>query len=158
MAVCGPASPGPQSRQDAAGFTLSRTSMLSGVRLFVTEWTSQTARLLSLCNFPGKDTGGGCHFLLQGNLPDPGIKPTSSASAGGFFTTEAPGQPPWKLHSLGMVTRQREPGPGSSTVGWGESHEEMGTGCLPSTAGCKSLAQLCKPPTAVWGQVVPVQA
>ena len=37
----------------------------------------------------------GCHFLLQGNLPDPGIKPsslTSSALAGGF-TTEPPGFP-----------------------------------------------------------------
>ena len=23
---------------------------------------------------PGKNTGVGCHFLLQGDLPDPGIK------------------------------------------------------------------------------------
>ena len=44
----------------------------------------------------GKNTGVGCHFLLQGNLPDPGIKPTSpafSALAGGFFTTAPPGKP-----------------------------------------------------------------
>ena len=27
--------------------------------------------------FPGKNTGVGCHFLLQGNLPNPGIEPTS---------------------------------------------------------------------------------
>ena len=27
--------------------------------------------------FPGKNTGVGCHFLLQGNLPNPGIKPAS---------------------------------------------------------------------------------
>ena len=40
----------------------------------------------------------GCYFLLQGNLPDPGIEPMSLVSlafAGGFFTTsttwEAPG-------------------------------------------------------------------
>ena len=26
---------------------------------------------------PGKNTGVGCHVLLQGNLPDPEIKPTS---------------------------------------------------------------------------------
>ena len=26
-------------------------------------------------DFPGKNTGGGCHALLQGNLPNPGIKP-----------------------------------------------------------------------------------
>ena len=34
----------------------------------------------------------GCHFLLQGNLPDPGIKLVSlvsSALAGGFFTSSA---------------------------------------------------------------------
>ena len=35
----------------------------------------------------------GCYLLLQGNLPDPGIKPLSLASselAGRFFTTEPP--------------------------------------------------------------------
>ena len=42
---------------------------------------------------PGKNTRVGCHFLLQGNLPDPGIKPASPALAGGFFTTEPPGNP-----------------------------------------------------------------
>ena len=31
----------------------------------------------------------GCHFLLQGDLPDPGIEPRSSALAGGYFTTWA---------------------------------------------------------------------
>ena len=30
--------------------------------------------------FLGKNTGVGCHFLLQGNLPDPGIKPMSPVS------------------------------------------------------------------------------
>ena len=28
-----------------------------------------------------------------GDLPDPGIKPAAPALAGGFFTTEPPGQP-----------------------------------------------------------------
>ena len=28
------------------------------------------------------------HFLLQGNLPDPGIEPTSLALAGRFFTSQ----------------------------------------------------------------------
>ena len=38
----------------------------------------------------------GCHFLLQGNLPDLGIEPVSLASpalAGRFFTAEPPGKP-----------------------------------------------------------------
>ena len=39
-----------------------------------------------------KNTGMGCHFLLQGNLPDPGIKPMFPALAGRFFTTEPLGE------------------------------------------------------------------
>ena len=31
-------------------------------------------------NFPGKNTGGGCHFLLQGIFPGPGIESLSSVS------------------------------------------------------------------------------
>ena len=36
-------------------------------------------------NFPAKNTGVDCHFLLQRGLPDPGIKPASPALAGGFL-------------------------------------------------------------------------
>ena len=36
----------------------------------------------------------GLLFPSPGDLPDPGIKPTSPALAGGFFTTELPGKPP----------------------------------------------------------------
>ena len=35
------------------------------------------AKLLCLWNFPGKDTGMGCHFLLQEIFPDPRIEPVS---------------------------------------------------------------------------------
>ena len=41
---------------------------------------------------PGRNTGVGCHALLQGNLPNPGIEPTSLMSpilAHGIFTTSA---------------------------------------------------------------------
>ena len=41
-------------------------------------------------DFPGKNTGVGCPFLLQGNLPDPDF---ISCLAGSFFTTEPPGKP-----------------------------------------------------------------
>ena len=37
-------------------------------------------RLLCPWNSPGKNTRVGSHFLLQGNLPDPGIKHGSPAS------------------------------------------------------------------------------
>ena len=49
------------------------------------------SRLLCPWDSPGKNTGVGCHFLLQGNLPGPGVKLTflsSPALAGGFFTTK----------------------------------------------------------------------
>jgi len=32
-------------------------------------------------------------FPSPGDLPDPGIEPTSPALAGGFFTAEPPGKP-----------------------------------------------------------------
>ena len=50
-------------------------------------------RLLCPWDSPGKNTGVGCHFLLQGNLPDPGMEPGSPAPAGGFFPTDPPGKP-----------------------------------------------------------------
>ena len=65
----------------------------------------QPARLLCPWDSPGKNTRVGCHFLLQGNLPDPGIEPTSLALAGGFFTAEPLGKPINGLdRSLQMVT------------------------------------------------------
>ena len=36
---------------------------------------------------------GGLPFHAPGDLPDPGIEPTSPALVGGFFTTEPPGKP-----------------------------------------------------------------
>ena len=48
------------------------------------------ARLLCPWNFPGKNTGGGCHFLLQGIFPTQGMKLcllVFPVLAGRFFTT-----------------------------------------------------------------------
>ena len=58
----------------------------------MTPWTI-APRLHYLWNFPGKNTGFGCPFLLQGNLPNPGIELRtleSLALAGGFLTTVLP--------------------------------------------------------------------
>ena len=41
---------------------------------------------------PDKSTGVGCHFLLQGNLPDPGIEPRSPALQADALTSEPPGK------------------------------------------------------------------
>ena len=75
--------------------------VVSGVQLFCDPMNYSLPGSSGSWDFPGKMTGVGCHFLLQGNLPDPGIKPTSLALAGGFFTTEPPGKPHNSfLHSL----------------------------------------------------------
>ena len=50
---------------------------------------------LSPWNFSGKNTGAELPFPTLGDLPDPGIEPTSLVSpalAGGFFTTAPPGK------------------------------------------------------------------
>ena len=66
--------------------------LLSRVQLFCDPLDCSPARLLRLWDSPGKNPGVGCHFLLQGNVPDLGIEPPSPVWAGGFFTTEPPGK------------------------------------------------------------------
>ena len=59
----------------------------SCVQLFAAPWT---VALLYPWNFQGKNIG--LPFPSPGDLPDPGIEPTSLVSpalAGGFFTTRA---------------------------------------------------------------------
>ena len=43
---------------------------------------------------PGKKTGVGNHYLLQGNLPLPGIKPGSPVVEADSLLSEPPGKPP----------------------------------------------------------------
>ena len=63
-----------------------RLSRFSHVQLFVTLWT----RLPCPWESPGKNTGVGCHAILQGPLPTRGAACASSLSIGGaFFTTSA---------------------------------------------------------------------
>ena len=64
------------------------------VWLFATPWSVDCQALLFM-EFSYKNTRASCHFLLQGNLPDPGIKPASlvfPVLAGRFFTTEPSGK------------------------------------------------------------------
>ena len=73
---------------------------------FVTPWTV-ACRLLRLWDFPGKNTGEGCH-VLPGNLPDSGIELESPALAGRYFTTEPPGKPVrngWASENFGNVNK-----------------------------------------------------
>ena len=64
-----------------------RAQSLSRVLLSATQWTV-AHQLPCPWDFPGKNTGVGCHFPPPGDLPDPGIGSTSPASlafAGGIL-------------------------------------------------------------------------
>ena len=60
--------------------------------LFATPWTVARQVLLSM-GFPRQEYWNGLPFPPPGNLPDPGVEPTSPTLVGGFFTTEPPGKP-----------------------------------------------------------------
>ena len=57
----------------------------------VTPWTV-ASRLLCPWDFPGKNIGVACHFLLQGIFPDQRIEPMSPELSGEFFATKPPGK------------------------------------------------------------------
>ena len=63
-------------------------TVLSHVQLFTVPWTV-AHQLLCLWNFPGKNTGMGCHFLLKGIFPTQGFNPSLASPALGsrFLTT-----------------------------------------------------------------------
>ena len=65
--------------------------MISHVWLFVTPWTVAQAPLSM--EFSRQQYWSGLSFSSPGDLPDPEIKSTCPALAGGFFTTEPPGKP-----------------------------------------------------------------
>ena len=74
--------------------------VLSCVQLFVALWTVACQALLSI-EFCRQKYWSGLSFPSSRDLPNPGIKltsPVSSALAGGFFTTELPGEPIY-MHS-----------------------------------------------------------
>ena len=48
-------------------------------------------RLLRPWDSPGEKTGVGCHALLQGDLPDPGMEPRSPALQADSLLSEPPG-------------------------------------------------------------------
>ena len=53
-------------------YTKYKVKSLSHVRLFATPWTV-AYQALGPWDFPGKNTGVGCHVLLQGIFPTQGL-------------------------------------------------------------------------------------
>ena len=73
-------------------------SCFSRVQLFATPWTVAHQAPLSM-GFSRQEYWSGLPFPFPGDLPDPGIEPTSLMSpalVGRFFTTSAP----WEAHPL----------------------------------------------------------
>ena len=68
-------------------------SHFSRVRFFVTPWTVAHQAPLPM-GFFRQEYWSGLPFPSPGDLPNPGIEPTSPTLAGRFFTAEPPG----KLH------------------------------------------------------------
>ena len=71
-------------------FDVMCVCVLSCVRLFATPWTIARQALLSM-EFSRQEYWSGLPFISPGDLPNPGIKPTSlksSALADGFFTSD----------------------------------------------------------------------
>ena len=95
--------------------------------LFGAPWTiASQAPPLSM-EFSRQEYCSGLPLLTPGNLPKPGIEPTSLTSpalAGGFFITEPPGKPkvnsagPWKPASPGPLHFSRLSGKGKEEEIW----------------------------------------
>ena len=86
-------------------------SCFSHVWLCAILWTVACQSLLCPRNFPGKNTGVGCHFLLQGIIPTWRSNPTSPALAGRFLfffflTTNAnwEAQESYSIHFFGLAS------------------------------------------------------
>ena len=67
-------------------------SLLSHIQFFATPWTEAPQAPPSM-GFSRQEYWSGLPFPLLGNLPDPGIEPSSPALASEFFTTEPLGKP-----------------------------------------------------------------
>ena len=70
---------------------------------FATPWTVVCQVPLSM-GFPRQEYWSGLPFPPPGDLPDLGIEPVSSASAGGFFYAKPPGKPSWFLDGCFSVS------------------------------------------------------
>ena len=63
---CGPTEAATYSQEQVSLVKSEKVQLLSRVSLFGAPWTPGPARLLCPWDSPGKNTGVGCHFLLQG--------------------------------------------------------------------------------------------
>ena len=67
--------------------------------VFENPWTVARQVPLSM-EFPRQECWSGLPFPFPGDLPDPGIKPSSPVLAGRFVTTQPPGKPEEKRYLM----------------------------------------------------------
>ena len=69
------------------------------MKVKVAHWclTLRPQGLYGTWDSPGKNTGVGSHSLLQGNLPTPGIEPSSPTLQADSLPSEPPGKPLLKV-------------------------------------------------------------
>ena len=75
-------------------YSIWHARVLNGVQLFAAPWTVDHQAPLSV-EFPRQEYWTELPVPALGDLPNPGVEPTSLASpafAGRFFTTESPGK------------------------------------------------------------------
>ena len=77
-------------------------SVAKSCSIFLRPHGLQPVRLLCPWDSPGKNTGVGCHFLFQGNLPTRD-QTHISCIAGGLFTAEPSGNPHASLYSTSKI-------------------------------------------------------
>ena len=83
--------------------------MLSCVQLLVAPWNAAHQAPLSM-GFPRQEYWSGLSFPPPGDLPDPGIEPTSPESpalAGRFFTTAPPGKHRQQIAQIWVACNNR---------------------------------------------------
>ena len=101
---------------------------LSRVLLFVTPWTASYQSPLSV-RFSRQEYWSGLPCSPPGDLPNPGIKPTSLTSpalAGGFFTTAAAAKSPQSCPTLCDLIDGSPPG---SPCPWDSPGKNIGVSC-----------------------------
>ena len=70
--------------------------------LTVIPWTVAHQAPLSI-GFLGKNSGGNCHFLLQGIFLTQGLNPDFLPWQAGSLPSELPGKPIYFIHSINSV-------------------------------------------------------
>ena len=95
------------SNYQVYGIFLCTLSHFSHIQLLATQWTVAHSRLLCPWVSPGKNTGVGCHFLLQGIFLTQGLKLCLLCLLL-WQASSLPLAPPGKPHDIFVIAAQTQ--------------------------------------------------